>query len=75
MNEAELAAIYLGAVECSMLADIGLIEVADRSSDAALRADRIFPHIAGALEPLPLLIRLRHSQIEYDHRQTQRHRF
>ena len=59
-----------------MLADIGLIEVADRSSDAALRADRIFRTSACALEPLTtFLIRLRHSQIEYDHRQTQRHRF
>ncbi len=42
MNEAELAAIYLGAVECSMLADIGLVEISKRTPDAALRADRMF---------------------------------
>ena len=42
MNEAELAAMYAGAVECSMLASLGLVEVSARSSDAALRADAIF---------------------------------
>ena len=31
MNEAELAAIYMGAVECSMLANIGLVDVAART--------------------------------------------
>ena len=42
MNEAELAAMYAGAVECSMLANIGLVDVSTRSPDAALRADAIF---------------------------------
>ena len=42
MNEAELAAIYMGAVECSMLANIGLVDVSAKSPDAALRADAIF---------------------------------
>ena len=42
MNEAELAAIYMGAVECSMLANIGLVDVAARTPDAAFRADAIF---------------------------------
>ena len=42
MNESELAAIYAGAVECSMLANIGLIDVSARTPDAALRADAIF---------------------------------
>ena len=42
MNEAELAAMYAGAVECSMLANIGLIEASARTPNAALRADAIF---------------------------------
>ena len=42
MNEAELAAIYMGAVECSMLAELGLVDVGAKSHDAALRADAIF---------------------------------
>ena len=42
MNEAELATMYAGAVECSMLANIGLVEVSARTPDAALRADRVF---------------------------------
>ena len=42
MNEAELAAIYAGAVECSMLVNLGLVEVSARSPDAALRADAVF---------------------------------
>ena len=42
MNEAELAAMYAGAVECSMLANIGLVDVSARTPDAALRADAIF---------------------------------
>ncbi len=42
MNEAELAAMYAGTVECSMLANIGLIEVSARTPNAALRADAIF---------------------------------
>ena len=42
MNEAELAAIYMGAVECSMLANVGLIDVSGRTSDAVLRADAVF---------------------------------
>ena len=42
MNESDLAAIYAGAVECSMLANIGLIDVSARTPDAALRADAIF---------------------------------
>ena len=42
MNEAELAAMYWGTVECSMLANIGLVEVSARTPDAALRADAIF---------------------------------
>ena len=42
MNEAELAAMYAGAVECSMLANIGLVDVSARTPDAASRADAIF---------------------------------
>lgn len=42
MREAELAAIFLGAVECSMLANIGLVEESAQSSNAALRADAMF---------------------------------
>ena len=42
MNESELAAIYLGAVECSMLENIGLVDVSARTPDAALRADAVF---------------------------------
>lgn len=42
MDEAELAAMYAGAVECSMLSDIGLVEVSARSPNAALRADAVF---------------------------------
>lgn len=42
MNEAELAAIYMGAVECSMLAELGLVDVGAKSHDAPLRADAIF---------------------------------
>ena len=42
MSEAELATMYMGAVECSMLADIGLVDVAPRSPDAAFRADAVF---------------------------------
>ena len=42
MNEAELAAIYMGAVECSMLANVGLIDVSGRTPDAVLRADAVF---------------------------------
>lgn len=42
MNEAELSAMYAGAVECSMLADIGLVDVSVRTPDAALRADAVF---------------------------------
>jgi predicted acetyltransferase len=42
MSEAELAAIYMGAAECSILANMGLIDVAARAPDAALRADAMF---------------------------------
>ena len=42
MNEAELAAIYMGAVECSMLAELGLVDVGAKSHDSSLRADAIF---------------------------------
>ncbi len=42
MNESELAAIYMGAVECSMLAELGLVDVGAKSHDATLRADAIF---------------------------------
>ena len=42
MNEAELAAVYMGAVECSMLANLSLVEVSAQAPDAALRADAIF---------------------------------
>lgn len=42
MNEAELATIYLGAAQCSMLANIGLIDVAPKSLNAAIRADAMF---------------------------------
>lgn len=42
MNESELAAMYAGAVECSMLANIGLVDVSARTPNAALRADAIF---------------------------------
>ncbi len=42
MPEAELAAIYFGAVECSMLADIGLVDVSAHAPDAALLADSMF---------------------------------
>ena len=42
MNEAELAAIYMGTVECSILSSIGLVDVSARKPDAALRADAIF---------------------------------
>ena len=42
MNEAELAAIFMGAVECSMLSNVGLIDLSARTPDAALRADAIF---------------------------------
>ena len=42
MNEAQLAEMYMGAVECSMLVNIGLVEASTQSSNAALRADSIF---------------------------------
>lgn len=42
MNETQLAEMYLGAAECSMLGDIGLIEVGSKSHDATLRADALF---------------------------------
>ena len=42
MNEAELAAMYAGAAECSILANIGLVDVSARTPNAALRADTIF---------------------------------
>ena len=42
MNETQLAEIYLGAVECSMLANLGIVEVSARTPNAALRADSIF---------------------------------
>ena len=42
MNESDLAAIYMGAVECSMLANLGFVDVSSQTPDAALRADAIF---------------------------------
>ena len=42
MSDGELAAMYMGAVECSMLSDIGLVDVSARTPDAALRADSMF---------------------------------
>ncbi len=42
MNESDLAAIYMGAVECSMLENLGFVDVSSRTPDAALRADAIF---------------------------------
>ena len=51
MNESELAAIYAGAVECSMLANIGLVEVSARTPNAALRADAIFRTLPAGWNP------------------------
>ena len=42
MNETQLAEIHLGAVECSMLANIGLVDAPKRTNDAAIRADSVF---------------------------------
>lgn len=42
MSETQLAEMYLGAAECSMLADLGMVEVAARNPNAAWRADSIF---------------------------------
>ncbi len=42
MSEGELAAIYMGAVECSMLANLRMVEVTPRKPDAAKRADAMF---------------------------------
>ncbi len=42
MNESELAAIYFGAVECTTLVNLGLVEEAASASDSAQRANRIF---------------------------------
>lgn len=42
MNETQLAEMYLGAAECSILVDIGLVDVGSKSHDAPLRADAIF---------------------------------
>ena len=42
MNETQLAEIFLGAAECSMLANIGMVEISARTPNAALRADSMF---------------------------------
>ncbi len=51
MKESELASIYFGAAECSLLTDLGLVDQRDKSSNAALRADAIFRTSPAAWNP------------------------